>query len=234
MKRTILLLSILLGMMLIYPTLVITGWFCGFSVVLVLGNYSYVLSTAVFSVISIFLLTKKETVYTRAESVLTTLLFLFSAVHAFVYLLESKNFWVFLLAVIWVIFSGMLMLSFGKYGFLQGLTTGVCLLLLFPMGVLSLFSLFPIGRNLVVQTLPSPGGTYYAEVIDSDQGALGGDTIVEVHEPQKRVNLLLIELRKDPQLVYLGNWGEFQSMEIYWESEQVLVINGKPYELEEE
>lgn len=230
MKRTILLLSILLGMMLIYPALVITGWFCGFSVVLALGDYGYLLSTALFSGISIFLL--KKTVYTRTTGILTTLLFLFSTVHAVAYLWESKSFWVFLLAIVWVIFSGALMLRFGKYGFVQGITTGVCLLLLFPMGVLSLFSLFPIGRNLVVQTLPSPGGTYYAEVIDSDQGALGGDTIVEVHEPQKRVNLLLIELRKDPQRVYWGDWGEFKTMKLYWESEQVLVINGKPYELE--
>lgn len=233
MRRTTLLLGILLGMMLIYPALVITGWFCGFSVVLALGNYGYLLSTALFSGISIFLLTKKETTRTGAEHVLTTLLFLFSSVHAVAYLWESKSFWVFLLAIVWVILSGALMLSFGKYGFLQGLATGVCLLLLFPMGLLSLFFLFPIGRNSVVQTLPSPGGTYYAEVIDSDQGALGGDTLVEVHEPQKRVNLLLIELRKDPQRVYWGDWGEFKTMKISWESEQVLVINGKPYELEE-
>ena len=102
----------------------------------------------------------------------------------------------------------------------------------FLNAILSLFSLFPIGRNSVVQSLPSPGGTYCAQVIDSDQGALGGDTIVEVYEPQKRVNLLLIELRKDPQLVYLGNWGEFENMNLRWESEQVLLINGRSYEVE--
>ena len=229
MKKTMLLLSILLGMMVIYPTLVIAGWVCDFSVELALGNYSYLLSTAVFSGISFFFLTKKKTVHTRAESMLTTLLFFFSAVHAFVYLWESKSFWIFLLAVAWVVFSGALMLKFGKYGCVQGLVTGVCLVLLFPMGLLSLFSLFPIGRNSVVQTLPSPGGTYYAEVIDSDQGALGGDTLVEVYDNQKRINLFVLSVQKKPQRVYWGDWGEFKTMKLEWQSEQVLLINGKPY-----
>ena len=230
MKKTILLLSFC-GMMLLYPALVIAGWIYGFSVVLTLGNYGYLPSTVIFSAISLRLLQKAQR--TRTTGILTTLLLLFSPVHAFVCFWESKSFWVFLLALAWVVFSGALMLRYGKYGFAQGLVTGVCLLLLLPIGFLSLFSLFPIGCNRVVQTLSSPGGTYCAQVIDSDHGALGGDTIVEVYEPQKQVNLLLIELRKDPQLVYLGNWGEFENMKLEWESEQVLLINGRSYELEE-
>ena len=229
MKKTILL-SFLLGMMLLYPALVITGWICGFSVVLTLGNYGYLLTTVLFSAISLMLLQKSQR--TRTTGILTTLLLLFSPVHAFVCFWESKSFWVFLLALVWVAFSGALMLRYGKYGFAQGLTTGVCLLLLLPIGFLSLFSLFPIGRNRVVQSLPSPGGTYCAQVIDSDQGALGGDTIVEVYESRKQVNLLLIKLQKNPQLVYLGNWGEFENMNLRWESEQVLLINGRSYEVE--
>lgn len=233
-KCSSLLLGILLGLSTVYPVLVIAGWFCGFSVELTFGNFSYLLSTVLFSSVSILLLAAKEKVHTKAERVLSTLLLPFSAAHAFVYLWESKSFWVFLLALVWVIFSGALMLRHGKYGFAQGFATAACLLLVLPMGFLSLFFLFPIGQNSVVQTLPSPSGTYYAEVIDSDQGALGGDTIVEVHEAKKRVNLLLLELRKDPQLVYLGQWGEFMDMQIFWQSEQELVIDGRLYELEED
>ena len=229
MKKTILL-SFLLGMMLLYPALVIAGWICGFSVVLTLGNYGYLLTTMLFSAISLMLLQKSQR--TGTTGILTTLLLLFSPVHAFVCFWESKSFWVFLLALVWVAFSGALMLRYGKYGFAQGLTTGVCLLLLLPIGFLSLFSLFPIGRNRVVQSLPSPGGTCCAQVIDSDQGALGGDTIVEVYESRKQVKLLLIKLQKNPQLVYLGNWGEFENMNLRWESEQVLLINGRSYEVE--
>lgn len=229
MKKTILL-SFLLGMMLLYPALVIAGWICGFSVVLTLGNYGYLLTTVLFSAISLRLLQKAQR--TGTTGILTTLLLLFSPVHAFVCFWESKSFWVFLLALVWVAFSGALMLRYGKYGFAQGLTTGVCLLLLLPIGFLSLFSLFPIGRNRVVQSLPSPGGNYCAQVIDSDQGALGGDTIVEIYESRKQVNLLLIKLQKNPQLVYLGNWGEFENMNLRWETEQVLLINGRSYEVE--
>ena len=80
----------------------------------------------------------------------------------------------------------------------------------------------------MVQTLPSPNGTYYAEVIDSDQGALGGDTLVEVYDTRKQLDLFLITVQKNPQLVYFGDWGDFKTMTLQWESEQVLLINGKP------
>ena len=35
-----------------------------------------------------------------------------------------------------------------------------------------------IGYVKVVRSVPSPNGEYIAEILDSDQGALGGDTII--------------------------------------------------------
>jgi len=105
-------------------------------------------------------------------------------------------------------------------------------LLALPVGFLSLFVVFfPIGQNTVVQCLESPNGRYYAEVIDSDQGALGGDTIVNVYEKWE-INLLLFKLEKKPQPVYFGEWGEFKNMEIYWKDDRCIVINSIEYEVE--
>lgn len=80
-----------------------------------------------------------------------------------------------------------------------------------------------MGSKTVVQTLPSPEGGYEARVIDVDQGALGGDTVVEVQK--------VGSLTKAKQ-IYIGEWGEFKTMEIYWKSEHILVINGKEYEVD--
>ena len=79
-------------------------------------------------------------------------------------------------------------------------------------------------ENTVVKTVDSPNGTYYAQVIDSDQGALGGDTLVYVYENRK-LDAGLFDITKRPKRVYLGEWGAFKNMDIYWENEDCIVIN---------
>ena len=80
-----------------------------------------------------------------------------------------------------------------------------------------------IGENTVVQTLPSPDGTYEARVIDVDQGALGGNTVVEV----ERNGFLTW-----PKQIYIGDWSEWKTMQIQWKDEHTLMINGKVYRVE--
>lgn len=87
------------------------------------------------------------------------------------------------------------------------------------------------GVNTVEQVVESPGGGYYAEVINSDGGALGGDTIVDVHK-KGSLDFLIFKISKRTQRVYVGEWGEFYDMEIYWKNEQCLVINSREYEIE--
>lgn len=103
-------------------------------------------------------------------------------------------------------------------------------LMAYPIGLFSIFLLFPLGQNTVVQTVESPSGTYYAEVVDSDQGALGGDTVVNVYENWE-INLLLFKIEKKPQMVYWGDWGEFQDMEVYWKDDHCIVINDTEYKI---
>jgi len=101
-----------------------------------------------------------------------------------------------------------------------------------PIGCLCFIALTfgGIGQNTVVQTIESPSGRYYAEVMDSDQGALGGDTFVDVYQ-QGGVNTILFKAQKKPQRVYAGDWGEFETMQIHWKSDDCLVINAAAYEI---
>jgi len=82
-----------------------------------------------------------------------------------------------------------------------------------------------VGQNTVVKTVDSPNGTYYAQVIDSDQGALGRDTLVDVYE-HKKLNAILFTIQKKPQRVYTGDWRDYENMQIYWRNDYCLVING--------
>ena len=98
-----------------------------------------------------------------------------------------------------------------------------------PALSISLYMMFPFGETTVVKELPSPDNTRYVQVIDSDQGALGGDTIVCLYE-KKGVDLLILSITKKPEIIYIGNWGEFREMDIYWEDDSSLVINSFEYE----
>ena len=87
-----------------------------------------------------------------------------------------------------------------------------------------------IGQNTVVQTVESPSGKYYAQVVDSDQGALGGGTIVDVYE-KREIDVFVFKLIDKPQRVYLGEWREFENMQIQWKDDNYLVVNSVEYEI---
>lgn len=100
--------------------------------------------------------------------------------------------------------------------------------------VLSLIILGSIGsifdyfsKNTVVRAVESPSGSYYAEVIEGDQGALGGNTFVQVRE--KGINLVIFSIAPKPQRVYTGDFGESDKLNIYWESDECLVIDSAEF-----
>lgn len=102
--------------------------------------------------------------------------------------------------------------------------------LMLPM-VLICFLLLVAGStqvNTVVQTVDSPSGVCYAEVISSDQGAMGGDTVVNVHTG-KEIDLGFVQIHKKHQRVYLGKQDEYKTMDIQWKNDNCLLIDGKEY-----
>lgn len=82
--------------------------------------------------------------------------------------------------------------------------------------------------NTVIDTIESPNGKYYAEIIDSDQGATGASTVVYIKKTDC-VNLLFAKIEKSPERVYLGDWREYESMDIFWKDENTLIINSNEY-----
>lgn len=68
-------------------------------------------------------------------------------------------------------------------------------------------------------------------MIDSDKGALGGDTLVDVYE-KSGINAILFKIEKNPQRVYFGEWGEFNNMQIYWKDDECLMIDSTEYKIQ--
>lgn len=89
------------------------------------------------------------------------------------------------------------------------------------------------GANTVVEFETSPNSIYLAEIIDSNQGALGGNTSVDITRQDRNINLLIGELRKRPETIYTGKWGEFETMTLRWEGDEILYINENKYNIQD-
>ncbi|QAT51163.1 hypothetical protein EQM14_16085 [Caproiciproducens sp. NJN-50] len=86
-------------------------------------------------------------------------------------------------------------------------------------------------QKTVVNRVTSPDRSYTAVVIDSDQGALGGNTLVDVENNASERNAGLGRFVKITR-VYTGKWGEFNTMNIEWQDGITLLINGIPYKVD--
>ena len=55
-----------------------------------------------------------------------------------------------------------------------------------------------------------------------------GDTVVTVRE-NVSFGALFFEFRKKEERIYIGEWGEYAGMEIYWSDGSTLIVNSNVY-----
>ena len=85
----------------------------------------------------------------------------------------------------------------------------------------------------VYKQIKSPQNEYCAEVVISDYGAMGGNTVVQVKNYKEfDVDLFFLKIEEKPKRVYLTEWDGWRTMEIYWKNENCLVIDGKEIYIE--
>lgn len=87
------------------------------------------------------------------------------------------------------------------------------------------------GASQVVQSVDSPDKGYIAIVLDVDEGALGGSTIVEV----QKNTLFGMRLRSMIHLkrrVFIGEWGMGDELDLSWMENNTLLIDGISYEMQ--
>lgn len=98
-------------------------------------------------------------------------------------------------------------------------------LLVIPIGLLMLLSGF--GSVEVVGEAISPDKTWCAEVIEYDEGALGGSVIVRVYEYGGSFSVGSFEFRRDETVVCYAPWGSDRNAE--WIDDGRLKYEGKTY-----
>lgn len=195
---------------------------------------AFVIVTAFLSVcLSVWSMKAGEAIAGGMVKVLFALLSPLSLINAAFCMIECSRIWVVTSAFVCIVCCLVLTVKHGKPLALKMIALVLSGLMILPVGFFGfmLLTFGNIGHNTVVKSVESPNGVYYAQVIDSDQGALGGDTLVDVYE-NKEINVLVFKLYKMPQRVYYGDWGEFENMEIHWKDDHCLVINSVEYEIE--
>ncbi|MPN63604.1 hypothetical protein SDC9_211368 [bioreactor metagenome] len=88
-----------------------------------------------------------------------------------------------------------------------------------------------IGQSTIGREEVSPDKSYTAILIDSDQGALGGNTLVNIEYHTSTINIGFSQFVKVKRL-YIGNWGEFETMSLEWRDDRTLLINGRSYSID--
>ena len=234
MKKAIsILMCLLFVLTILYPAGVITTACIGYYFELISVS-AFAIALAALSVCVIVLdLICKNTPENKVMRTLLAIIAPLSLVNAVFYIFECPQIGVIASAFLSAGCCFYLTVKHGKPMSLKIVTLVLSALMVLPVGFFSFIALIfgNIGQTTVVKTVESPNGKYYAQVIDSDQGALGGDTLVDVYQDCE-INALVFKIGKKPQRVYFGDWGEFKNMQIHWKDDNCLVINSVEYEIE--
>lgn len=205
-----------------------------------LFNYSFfAIVTMIISIVNLVTFVRqKEHINKKASAFIAALLIPLSLISLVFYILKSSfdgvDSWFsgisMFISVVCCFYYSVLHTNSRLGKWIEGI---LVFLFLIPIALLVLFMLAvgSMGRITVVETVESPNGTYYAEVVDFNEGALGGETCVRVYE-KKGFDVFIFQVKKRPQNIYEGPWGEFKNMDIYWKDERCLVINTEEYSVE--
>ncbi len=233
MKKVIMILMcLLLVLTIFYPVCSIIAAFFGYDLKLFSVTAFAAVLAALSACITILTVIAKGAPENKAMHILSAVITPLSLINAAFCIFECPQ----IPVIAGVLFSAgccfFLTIRYGKPFSLKITASVLSAIMILPIAFFGFFALIfgDVGQNTVVKTVESPSGRYYARVIDSDQGALGGDTLVDVYQ-DCGADMLLFKIEKRPQRIFSGDWGEYENMQIYWKNDNCLIINSVEYEI---
>ncbi|MBR5022131.1 MAG: hypothetical protein IKY18_02890 [Oscillospiraceae bacterium] len=155
--------------------------------------------------------------------------------------LINTGFYVRSCGILWILASVLICVGCGyltiRHGSPLNVRTGALVLsagLLLPMALIC-FVLSVAGKTQnynILDTVDSPTGAYYAEIIDNNQGEKGGTKMVHIY-PEKDIDTDVFQIRKKRIIIYeefyKANEADKVEVVVQWKDDNHLVINGKNY-----
>ena len=197
---------------------------------LVFSNY-WILPIAAICVTAVLVLLSivtKVTVEDKITPVLSSVITPCALVNTVCYVSQCGTYWL-VLSLLMCIGCGYLTIRHGVPPVRAGALVMTAALVL-PVCLICVL-LTAVGNaqvNHIIETVDSPDGTYYAQIIHSDQGDMGGDTIVKVYS-YKGLDAGLFRISRKPLRLYVGAEEEYKTMELKWISNDRLMIDEKEY-----
>ncbi len=228
MKKAICILMYLLSALtLLYPAAILTSAFGGY-IFRLIGAFVFPVIIAILSMCIVILdIICKRTGENKVMRITLPIVTPFSLLNAIFFILKCPQIHVIICVFISVVCCFILTIKYNNR-----LSLILSAIMIIPISfIIAVRCVFGnLVENTVVKTIESPNGEYYAEVIDSNQGALGGDTFVDIYK--NGINAVVFRTEKKTQRVYFGDWGEYKNMQIHWKDDNCLVINSVDYEIE--
>ena len=103
----------------------------------------------------------------------------------------------------------------------------ITFLILFIMSFLHILTFEP--QVTVMQSEMSPNFVYLAKIVESNSGAVGGATRVEVTRQKRDINLLIGKVQKNSITIYADELDVFSTMTLQWKTDEILYINEDEY-----
>ncbi len=216
-----------------FPLLCLISYLLGYSVYLSMPVVYSLWLAVIFMYSNYFIKKNEEVEASKTTVVFAAVLPVVTAVNLAVFVFKSESLPIALIMGVCLIFAAVItekVMEGNKAKVFSVISSAfICLLAVIFSFVIISSSYFLV--KSVEKHVASPDRTYYAEVVNVDQGALGGDTVVYVHR-SRGTNLFFISFNEIPQKVYVGEWGEYKTMQIEWKNEKILIIDGKEYNID--
>lgn len=211
----------------------------GYIFVPINGILFYILSTIIIITFTIIAL-KYKNIQTKISVILSAITPILAVFYLIVKFISSSkegiNFNLFIIyAYITLICS---MVVFFLYPHKDNIKTGLgiiysilVVLIFFILLVFLFFGNFSVDKT--INSKMSPNSKYFVEIIENDQGALGGNTYVRVWMQSKNINIFIGTIKKVPKYIYRGRYGQMYGATLWWETDEILYIDNAKYIINE-
>lgn len=227
MRRNNLFVLILLLLTLLFPSICILAKLLHYSFTVNNGIVYAIVSSALYCGIGILLICRKEKGIGKTSSVFLSVSLLLNQINTLLFIFRADNQAAMLLMALWFVMTAILVAVYVKNTALTATFYTLSGILVLPIFLFIMLSDF--GARTVIAREVSPDMRYCAEVIDDDQGALGGATILTVYRLEGSFSIGSFDFRKSQTELRSGPWGEFESLS--WQDSEHLSMNGTIYEI---
>lgn len=184
--------------------------------------------SAVICIVSVYLIKNIET--EKKTRILFAFLPFIQFINALIYVIKSKSALTAVFMAVCFISCAVIserIIASDKAKIFSVITSSFLFLIIVLLSFVTVF-FGNLSVKTVVETIESPNKDYYAEIFDSDQGATGASTVVYIRK-NGCLDMLIMKIEKTPKQVYLGDWREYETMDIYWKDENTLIINSNEH-----